>query len=191
MHANGRLLNVLSLYQNILRDNDVSSSSDCCSFRLSRRRVDSHIHSGEAISSNSFFKLIVIKMVTKHLLIDNLSLCVWPSLVYANFPHTHCMKLSSAWLKQRGWTFQTNFTNISKPRILTIPFTVAVASDIFVSGHILLNGILSTDCYLDKKRDLRNISDLHIFALIKWPSPMATHLGDVVSIVSRGEVGGF
>lgn len=82
--------------------------------------------------------------------------------------------------------FPTNFTNISKPRILTIPFTVAVASDIFVSGHILLNGILSTDCYLDKKRDLRNISELHIFALIMWPSPMATHLGDVVAIVSRG-----
>lgn len=82
--------------------------------------------------------------------------------------------------------FSTNFWNILKPWILTIPFTVAVANDILVSGHILLNGILSTDCYLDKKRDLQNISDVHIFALIKWPSPMATHLGDMVAIVSRG-----
>lgn len=44
---------------------------------------------------------------------------------------------------------------------------LAVTNGVFVSEHILLNGILSTDCYLDKKRDLANISDLHIFTLIK------------------------
>lgn len=63
--------------------------------------------------------------------------------------------------------FLTNFLIILKPRILTIPFTVAVANDIFVSAHILLNGILRTDCYSDKKRDLQNISYFHIFPLIK------------------------